>query len=182
MYVCIPLIWTEQRAYSLYPTDASETCCRIGQSLAERAEAEAFTSFAHEIENTTDLAWVAEPCSVIKEKLIRRPHGLWVRKVNECTFLGPVGCARGRHTPTIPEAKKTIKAKGTWLLHQLEQWKKDRLAQLPEDAYKGLPYAEACAWNLWLDKLMDHVKTVARQEGTVAAANNIVRCFHLIML
>lgn len=148
----------------------------------EEAEAEAFTSFAHEIENTTDLAWVAEPCSVIKEKLIRRPHGLWVRKVNECTFLGPVGCARGRHTPTIPEAKKTIKAKGTWLLHQLEQWKKDGLAQLPEDAYKGLPYAEACAWNLWLDKLMDHVQTVARQEGTVAAANNIVRCFHLIML
>jgi hypothetical protein len=51
-------------------------------------------------------------------------------------------------------ASKVQEESVTIAYSKLEQWKKDRLAQLPEDAYKGLPYAEACAWNLWLDKLL----------------------------
>lgn len=147
------------------------------------AEAQAFTSFAHEIEESTDLTWVAEPCSVVKEKLIRNPYNLWVKKLNECTFLSPFGCAEpnSETAPTIQEAKDTIKERGTWLLQLLERWHQDRLWQLPEDAYEGLAEAEAFAWNLWLDKLTDHVKTVARQGGIIAAAKNIVGHFHIML-
>jgi hypothetical protein len=73
--VCIPLIWTEQRAYSLYPTDASETCCRIGQSLRKSPHPKAVGSaYQLLLDDTARLSNPSEISSVLN--LMDRAEGI----------------------------------------------------------------------------------------------------------
>lgn len=128
---------------------------------------------AHDV----DLSTVFEPHSVIKGKLKRRSYEYWVQTLSRCAFVCPLSCVSSKIAPGIGSAKDKIKEE-TQLLPALEQWQNRR--QLPRETYIGLSQAEVYAWNLWLDKLTDHVKTVSRGNGIDAAVHSIVRflvCF-----
>lgn len=131
-----------------------------------------FTSFASTIEATLDLTWVSEPSSVFKWKLIHRTYGSWLKKLTECAFLSPLSYVRGKKTPSISEAKKIIEAEGLRLLHDLEHWRDSM--HLRKTVYEHLTHTKMLAWNLWLDKLMDHVETVFRLDDVEKATEEIV--------
>lgn len=176
MYVYMTVILRdhrETRSIQLIPGNSLQHWPELEEQVAE---AQAFTSFATSIEQTPDLTWLAEPCSVIKGKLIRRAYDVCVRKVTECTFLGPLGCIRSE--TSISEAKEKIQeeVEGSRLLRDLKDWRRARLTQLQTGAYGRLEDATAFAWNLWVDKLMDHVRTVYRLKDIKAAAENLVSC------
>lgn len=125
-----------------------------------------------QIEGPLDLTWVAEPSSVFKWKLTHRAYGSWVKKLTECAFLSPLGFVIGKNTPTISEAKKRIKEKAARLLRDLEHWRNSMC--LRETVYGGFTPTQVFAWNLWLDRLIDHVKTVFRLRGVEKAADEVV--------
>lgn len=137
--------------------------------------------FASQIEKTHDDDWfsVFEPNSVIKGKLRQRAYDHWVQTLLQCAFASPLSCVSSKIAPGIGSAKDKLKEE-TQLLPALEQWQKGRQVQLTRETYIHLSKTREYAWNLWLDKLMDHVKTVSRREGIVAAANNIVSCSHIM--
>lgn len=145
--------------------------------------AKAFTQFASQIEKTHDngLASLAEPDSVVKGKLHHMSYTNWQHKLAQCAYYSPLTCVSDKIAPGRRRAKDKIEAE-TRMLRNLEQWHREQQERLPRTTYTSLSDAEAFAWNLWLDKLTDHVKTVSRCDGIKAAIESIVSFLFLFGL
>jgi hypothetical protein len=144
--------------------------------------AQNFTQYAQDIIDTSNLDTVAEPYTVLQKKLAHIDYVTWRKKLTEWTFLSLLGykCrTRGRQKPpTAKEAKQKLEAiePGQNLVQKLQAWTTACRMELPPKKYNNLEEAEAIAWNWWLDKIMDHTRTVSRNDGIAAAANGLVSC------
>lgn len=171
-----------------YPTDPSKFCVRLGcpqnwpHSEHFKEAAQIFTQYAEEIIGSSNLDTIAEPYTVLQKKLARLDYTTWRKKLTDWTFLSVLGYKRrGRSrqkTLRAKEAKQEIEAKapGQNLVRKLCAWTTACRSQLTPKKYKKLADAKAIAWNWWLDKIMDHTRTVSRNDGIAAAANGLVSC------
>lgn len=107
---------------------------------------------------------------------------MWRKKLTDWTFLSVLGFkrrARSRQkTLTAKEAKQKIEAEapGQNLVQKLQTWTTACRMRLPPKKYNNLEEAEAIAWNWWLDRIMDHTRTVSQNNEIAAAANDLVSC------
>lgn len=144
--------------------------------------AQIFTQYATQLIRVSDLDTVSEPYNLLQKKVVRYEHGTWRKKLTDWTLLSVLGYkrkGRSKHqTLTAKEAKKKIEdaAPGQKLVQKLQAWMTACAADLPLRKYRELADAKAIAWNWWLDKIMDHTRTVSHNDGVAAAANNLVTC------
>lgn len=77
----------------------------------------------------------------------------------------------------VEEARQRFEGEGLNLMKEVKKWMSTTKEELSKEQYDALPHDKAIAWNWWLDKLMDHVRIVARNDGIVDAARQLVGCF-----
>lgn len=147
-------------------------------SEEEVKAAQAFMDFANKIIQSVDLESLAVRYTLVKQKLGRATYKCWRGKLSELVTISVLGWTVGKKKPSLKKAKETItkESEDANLVPELQDWVKARTLQLSADKYMDLKEAKMIAWNVWLDKLMDHIRTESCNNGIAAAAKDIVSC------
>lgn len=151
------------------------------KSKEEEKKAATFRDFATSIIQSDDLDSLDEPYAMVKEKAdgsSGSTYRNWQSRVWDLVSNIVAGCPRrGKERLTSEQARRRINEAEGGLAHRLQTWAtKVQTRQLTKARYNslGVGTAKAIAWNLWLEKLMDHVRTVSHYEGIAAAGQAIV--------